>query len=178
MSEYFIGQLILGGFNFAPKGFAACNGATMQITQNQALFALLGVAYGGDGIRTFKLPDLRSRVPIGFAPSRDPNWQPQFQPIGTAGGEEAVTLTVNQMPMHVHLAEASTTAAAARAPSTTTVFASSTTYTPYGADSQALVGLASATLGTVGGSQPHSNIQPLTTLNFSIALNGIWPSRS
>lgn len=102
MSEFFIGQVMLTGFAFAPKYFAQCNGQLLPVNQNQALFSLLGPRFGGDGRTTFALPDLRGRTPIGYAPSVDANWQPPVTPIGQAGGAEAVTLVPADLPAHSH----------------------------------------------------------------------------
>ena len=180
MSDYFIGQVVVAGYDFVPRNQAACNGAALPINQNQALFALLGTYYGGDGVRTFKLPDLRGRVPTGYAPSRDPSWQPTPEPIGAFGGLEGVTLNTGQMAIHNHMAQGTTQTAGSKAPNTKSLFAATgqPDLNPYGPDSGNLTGLAAPTLGNTGGGVAHPNLQPLTTLNFNIALNGIWPSRS
>jgi microcystin-dependent protein len=180
MSEYFVGQLVIAGYDFAPRGQAACNGALLAIAQNQALFSLLGINFGGNGSSTFGLPDLRGRAPVGFAPSRDPTWSPQVPPLGGTGGVEGVTLALGQMAAHSHVAQGTTNASATKAPNTKTLFADTTAVpaSPYGPDSGTLVALAQQTLGNTGGSAPHPNLQPLLVLNFNIALNGIYPSRN
>jgi microcystin-dependent protein len=180
VTEYFIGQLVVAGYDFVPRGQAACNGATLPINQYQALFALLGTYYGGNGSSNFKLPDLRGRIPVGYAASRDPSWQPPLEPIGATGGVESVTLTTGQMGMHSHVPQGSSQTAALRAPNTKSVFAGTgqATLNPYGPDSGTLVGLAAPTLGNAGQGAAHPNVQPLSTLNFNIALSGIWPSRN
>lgn len=102
MSEVFLGQIMSTAFNFAPRGFALCNGQLMPINQNTALFSLLGTQYGGDGRTTFALPNLQGRVPVGALPSADPSWQPPPHPIGEAGGVESVTLIPTNLPSHSH----------------------------------------------------------------------------
>lgn len=168
MSTPFLGQIMPVAFNFAPKGFAFCSGQVMSIQQNAALFSLLGTYYGGNGVTTFQLPDLRGRTPIGSNAGSD---------IGQLGGVENVTLLPTQMPQHNHTFNADkTTAGTKRAPAdgvlgttgTLQMFASST------GGSQIPIAL----LDTTGQSLPHSNLQPYLVLNMCIALNGIFPSRS
>jgi len=109
MSEFFIGQIMMAGFNFAPKFWALSNGQLLPINQNQALFSLLGTQYGGNGTTNFALPDLRSRTPIGYASSVDPSWQPPSVQIGQAAGVENVTLLSTNLPAHAHTVNATTT---------------------------------------------------------------------
>ncbi|HEX7339126.1 MAG TPA: tail fiber protein [Rhodanobacteraceae bacterium] len=168
MSDPFLGQIMLAGFNFAPRGYATCDGQLLPIAQNQALFALLGTMYGGDGRTTFGLPDLRGRTPLGFS-----NDIPQ----GAAAGSETVTLVASQLPMHVHDAQASTAAGATRNPAGN-VFGGSGTENLYAPTGQSPVPLNASTIAVTGGSQPHDNMQPFNVLNFCIALQGIFPSRS
>jgi len=187
MPDQFIGQIVMGGFAFAPRGFAACDGQVLPINQNQALFALLQTYYGGNGSSTFALPDLRGRTPVGYAPSRDLSWQPPLQPIGAQGGLEAVSLLGSQIPAHGHTAMGSSQVATSKLPGAAGAFAATVatppappagTPLPYGPDTPAnLVGLSGATLAISGQSRPHSNLQPLNVLNFVVALNGVWPSR-
>ena len=125
MSEFFIGQIMMAGFSFAPKYFGQCNGQLLPIAQNQALFSLLGTQYGGNGTTTFALPDLRSRTPIGYASSVDPGWQPPAVQIGQTGGVENVTLLQTNIPAHTHAMNASTSPGDNRIPATR-VFATST----------------------------------------------------
>lgn len=172
MSEPFIGQIMITPYNFAPKGFAQCNGQTLPINQNQALFALLGTTYGGNGQTTFMLPDLRSRTPVGMG--RSPAGSDYT--IGQASGAENVTLLDNQLPPHVHSANYSSADASARSPANG-LFGHSTT-SLYAQAGGPQVPLNSASVATAGGSAPHSNLQPYTVLNFCIALAGIFPSRS
>jgi microcystin-dependent protein len=175
MSEFFIGQIMACGFNFAPKYFAQCNGQLLPINQNQALFSLLGTQYGGNGTTNFALPDLRSRTPIGYAGSVDPGWQPPGVQIGQTGGAENVTLLSTQLPSHTHTLSASTTAGETRNPSGALVGAAGAAL--YGTPGS-LVPLNPATIGIAGNTQPHPNLQPYLAINFCIALQGIFPSRN
>ena len=181
MSEFFIGQIMMTGFNFAPRLFAQCNGRLLPIAQNQALFSLLGTQYGGNGQTTFALPDLRSRTPVGFASSVDPGWQPPAVQIGQAAGTESVTLLPSNLPSHTHTANASTTAGNNRIPSNR-VYATSTNTAAalnlYGPSNGPIAVMNPATVVAAGANQPHSNLQPYSTLNFCIALSGIFPSRN
>lgn len=181
MSEFFIGQIMLTGFAFAPKYFAQCNGQLLPINQNQALFSLLSTRFGGDGKTTFGLPDMRGRTPMGYGPSADPNWQPTAAPMGQAAGAETVTLVVNNLPPHTHLMDCSSANGDNRTP-TGRLFANNsmnagTPHALYAAPG-AMVPLSQSTVASSGGSQAHPNLQPYTTINFCIALSGIFPSRS
>ena len=168
MSEPFLGEVKLCSFHFAPKGWALCNGQLLPINQNQALFALLGTQYGGDGRVNFALPDLRGRTPIHVG-----NGHTQ----GERGGEASVTLTTQQMPQHMHLAMASGSAATASAASQS---GTSVMAIP-GANIYGTAGnpvtLNPGAIANSGGSQAHNNMQPSTVLSFCIALQGIFPSQ-
>lgn len=170
MSEQYIGEVRVFGFNFAPAGWAQCNGQLLSISQNQPLFSLLGTTYGGDGIRTFGLPNLQGRTPVhqgaGYAP-------------GTVGGEQAHTLTLPELPAHNHLATADTVVAASdgQNPAPNRVLAQSAGALLYG-PAGALAAMATIALGNTGGSQPHDNMSPYQVLNVCIALQGIYPSRN
>lgn len=168
MSEPFLGQLMLVPYNFAPKGWAFCAGQVMSIAQNSALFSLLGTTYGGDGITTFALPDLRGRVPLssGQGPGLSP-----YQ-LGQTGGSESVTLLITEIPAHNHLVACYNGDAETSSP-VNSLLANSTTYA-----STADATMAPNMIGPSGGSQPHANVQPYLTLNWIIALEGIFPSRS
>lgn len=168
MSDPYLGQIMLTGFGFAPRGFAACNGTIMSIAQNQALFALLGVQYGGNGTTTFMLPDLRGRTPIGID---------NAYPAGNLGGSESVTLLTGQLPPHFHLANASGSAGTTRNP-TNALFGGSGSAALYGPSTGTQVVLNAASLDSAGQTGPHSNMQPYGVLNFCIALNGIYPSQN
>ncbi|MEI9806158.1 MAG: tail fiber protein [Pseudolabrys sp.] len=172
--DFYLGQIGIYGFNFAPKGWAMCIGTILPIQQNTALFSLLGTTYGGNGTQTFALPDLRSRTPIGF----DGNY-----PIGEMSGVENVTLLNTEMPQHTHLMVATSTTVTRR--SWTVIFSRPPLTEPrlpslppvYGPLS-GIVALNAQSLSIAGGSQPHSNLQPLLAVNFCIATTGYYPSRN
>nr|WP_250626453.1 tail fiber protein [Pinirhizobacter soli] len=168
MSTPFMGQVMLVGFNFVPRGFAACNGQLMAISQNQALFSLLGTTYGGDGVTTFALPNMQSRTPYGMGSNN---------PWGAIGGQENVTLSVSQIPSHMHVFGYSSQTGNQRAP-TNGLLGSTGSTSIYAPGSGTQVPTNPTTISMQGQSQPHSNIQPYTTLNFIIALQGMFPSRS
>lgn len=155
-------------FNFPPKGYALCNGQILAIVQNQALFALLGTTFGGNGQTTFALPNLQGRSPFHVGNG--------FQ-LGQAGGEERHTVIVSEMPQHNHELMGVGANAAAGGPGANAKLANATT-NPYRTGSGATVPMKVGTVSSVGGSQPHENRQPFLTLNFVIALQGIFPSRN
>lgn len=173
MAEPFIGSIVLFCGNFAPRGWATCDGQLLSIAQNSALFAILGTTFGGDGRTTFALPDLRGRVPLH--PGSGPGLSTYT--LGEVGGVESVTLLGPQMPMHSHAVAAPCSDGSPSAsspvgsvmanPDQTSIYAGSGTSA-----------MASATSTPAGGSQPHENRQPLLAINFIIALEGIFPSRS
>ncbi len=167
MSEPFLGEIRLMSFSFAPKGWAMCNGQLLPINQNQALFALLGTTFGGDGRVDFALPDLRGRVPIHVGAGHT---------LGERAGEQAHTLTVSELPQHQHQLQASGSQGNAPVPfgPSGNVLAASTT-ARYGPPSN-LVPMVAASVPPVGGSQAHLNLQPFLALTFCIALQGIFPS--
>lgn len=173
MSEPYIGQIMLASFSYAPKNYAQCNGAVMPINQNQALFALLGTTYGGDGVTLFKLPDLRGRTPLGMGTSLE---QTSYA-LGQAGGSENVGLLDSQVPPHVHTANYSSQPGAVRLP-TNGLFGDTGTTALYANATGPQVPLNPATLGAGGQGTPHPNLQPYTALNFCIALSGVFPSRN
>ncbi|MES2672322.1 MAG: tail fiber protein [Pseudomonadota bacterium] len=181
MSNFFIGQIMMAGFGFAPKYFGQCNGQLLPIAQNQALFSLLGTQYGGNGSTNFALPDLRSRTPIGYASSVDPGWQPPAVQMGQTGGAENVTLLQTNLPAHTHAMNASTSPGDNRIPATR-VFATSTNSATaanlYAPSNGAPVVMNAQSVAPAGGNQPHPNLQPYTTINFCIALQGLFPSRN
>jgi microcystin-dependent protein len=172
MSEPFVGEIRMLGFGFAPQGWALCNGQLLPISQNTALFDLLGTTYGGDGRTTFALPDMRSRVPV--CQGQGPGLSSYAE--GQAGGAETVTLAAAQMPGHTHPVKASSTAAASDHPEGRALARSASHI--YTAKPDASTVMNADMLGDAGGSQPHDNIQPYLAVNFCIALNGIFPSRS
>jgi microcystin-dependent protein len=173
MTDPFVGEIRIFPLNFAVRGWALCNGQLLPLSQNTALFALLGTTYGGDGKTTFALPDLRGRAPMhaGAGPGLTP------RDLGESPGESSVTLNLSQIPAHIHTETAESVPASISSPSGNVSLASANTagaranvYGPEG--DLAPMG------GTVGGGQPHDNRQPYLGLNFQIALQGIFPPRS
>lgn len=200
MSEPFIGEIRMFGGNFAPRGWALCNGQTLPISQNAALFSILGTTYGGNGQTTFMLPNLQGRVAIHAGQSPGTS---QYV-LGESAGTENVTLLQTQMPMHTHVATFSPTGGTPLAVSIATADVAATAPTPggnilaqgkdargavvsdYAAPSAAtgtlgggsLTGTGAVTVTPAGGSQPFSVIQPYQVVNYIIALVGIFPSRN
>jgi microcystin-dependent protein len=168
VSEPFLGELRLVPFAFAPRGWALCAGQLLPINQNQALFSLLGTYYGGDGRTTFALPDLRGRVPLGAGEAPGGS----TYELGSAGGQEVVKLTTGQLPSHTHAARGWSGAAATKKPAGG-VPAGGGAYAP----SQD-VKMSAAMIGRSGAGQAHDNRQPYLSLNYIIALHGIYPARS
>jgi microcystin-dependent protein len=166
MAEPFLSEIRIMSFVFAPKGWALCNGQLLPINQNQALFSLLGTTFGGDGRVNFALPDLRGRTPIHVGSSHT---------LGERGGEQAHTLSIAEIPEHVHVLNATTVVATTNTPTTATLTAQSTAANLYAAAGN-LVAMSPAAVANVGGSQAHLNMQPFLTLSFCIALQGIFPS--
>jgi microcystin-dependent protein len=171
-SEPFVGQLMIFAGNFAPRGWAYCDGQLMAISQNDALFSLLGTIYGGDGRTTFGLPDLRGRIPMhaGFGPGLSPRH------VGEKGGVETVILTVNQLPGHTHALMADSGQGDTDIP-TGNVLAFDSRENQY-SSSAPDVAMNAGSLGNTGGSQPHDNMAPYQALSYCIALVGIYPSRN
>lgn len=171
MATPFISQINLLAFDFAPRGWALCDGQLLPISQNQALFSLLGTQYGGDGRVNFALPDLRGRTPMHFS---------NASPLGARLGAEAVALTANQLPQHNHALRANTDLANANVPGN----ALPATRPRGGLAMYGAPGGTTATqmhpgsLASSGGGQPHNNMQPYLVMNFAIAMVGIFPSRS
>jgi len=166
MSEPFIGELRMMSFNFAPTGWAMCNGQLLPIQQNQALFALLGTTYGGDGVSTFALPNLQGKTPLHMG-----NGFTQ----GQTAGEQNHTLLISELPVHTHTAQGSTDNGSSLVPGTTLVLGAVSGM--YGPPTN-LTGLAPGAVGSMGGSQAHPNMQPYIALSFCIALTGLFPSRN
>lgn len=176
MTEQFLAQIQPFGFNFAPKGWAMCNGQTLAISQNTALFSLIGTYYGGNGTTTFQLPNLQSRVPL----HQGTNQGEQFV-IGEMGGVENVTLTTATMPMHNHTFNGTNAAGNLNRPDAGSALANSTASPGdsfYGPSNSNQVPLNPASVSIVGSGQAHANIQPYLTLNWCIAQVGIYPSRN
>jgi len=166
MAEPFIAEIRMMSFNFPPKGWAFCNGQLLPINQNQALFSLLGTTFGGDGRVNFGLPDLQGRVPIHMG----------SHALGEKAGEQTHTLTLGEMAQHTHQASGSSVTAGDPIPAAN-LLGNSSPNLLYGTATN-LTALNSATVGNVGGSQAHPNMQPFLTINFSIALQGIFPSQT
>lgn len=170
MSGFFLSEVRVVAFNYAPQGWAECNGQLLPINQNQALFALLGTTYGGDGQTTFALPDFRGRVPMHVGNGHT---------LGERAGEQAHTLSSQEAPTHTHVANASGSNANANAAAAGILAVSQgLIYLNPAQVGGSLTTLNPATVGNVGGSQAHVNMQPYLTLTFVIALQGIFPSRN
>ena len=176
MSEPFVGQIIAVGFNFAPVGWAVCAGQSLDISAYSALYALIGTTYGGNGQTTFNLPDLRGRVAI--SQGQGPGLSNYV--IGQVAGSEQVTLNANQMAGHTHALMGTSADATSPNPASTVVLGSTVetvnVYTTPSAGN--VIGLDPRSIGTSGGSQPHENRQPYQTINYLIALEGIFPSQT
>lgn len=168
MTEPFLAEIRIFSFNFPPRGWAACNGQILPINQNQALFSLLGTTYGGDGRVNFALPDLRGRTPIHEGNSHT---------LGERSGAISHTLSINELPQHNHTLQANNNSANTNQFSQTTLPARSTRNT-YNNSPTGLVNFNTNSGLPVGGSQAHNNMQPYLTLNFGIALQGIFPSQN
>jgi len=170
MAEPFLSEIRIFSFGFAPKGWALCNGQLLPINQNQALFSLLGTTFGGDGRVNFALPNLQGNVPIHVGSGHT---------LGEKGGEQAHTLSIAEIPTHVHIANATSATANLTAPASPgSVLLGKTNPPPLYAAPSNLVAMSPDSISNVGGSQAHLNMQPFLVLNFSIALQGIFPSAS
>jgi len=184
MSNPFLGEIRLFAGNFNPRGWAFCNGALLAISQNDALYALLGTTFGGDGVNTFGLPDLQGRLPVGQGTG--PGLSSYV--VGQKGGTETVTLNTNQMPIHSHTFFANTAAGSLDRPGATAQPAkaqqsvggqSALLYVIPGNQSPiTTVNMNAANVQATGGSQPHENLMPVLAINYIIALEGIFPSRN
>lgn len=187
--EVFLGTILPFGFNYAPSGWMTCAGQILSIAQNNALFALLGTTYGGDGVQTFALPNLQGRVPLGMG--NGGGLTPR--PLGQMGGSEATTLTTANMPMHTHTATpvnvqvAGTASNPLNAPSATNSYlgasgggpGSATVWSDALNSPVTMSGVSGAVqIGATGGNQPFAQMNPFLALNFCVALQGIFPSRS
>ena len=163
MAEPFLSEIRIMSFNFAPKGWALCNGQLLPINQNQALFSLLGTTFGGDGRVNFALPDARGRAPIHVDAGHT---------LGEKGGEQAHTLSIAELPQHVHAASATSDNAVVDPPGGNLLASGANQYAAPPPNTT----LVPSSVTNVGGSQAHLNMQPLLTLSFCIALQGIFPS--
>ncbi|SRR5258708_25215578 len=172
MSQPYVGEIRMFAGNFAPAGWMLCQGQVLPISENESLFQLIGTTYGGDGQTTFALPDLQSRVPVHMGTLSGTGTT--FQ-IGAKAGEEQVTLAVNQIPTHTHVASCYPVAGNSASPSGARWASSSdTAINPY-ASTAPDSSLNTAAIGNNGGSQPHDNMIPFLVINFIISLSGIFP---
>jgi microcystin-dependent protein len=165
MATPYLGQLLLASFNYAPNGYAMCNGQIMAINQNAALFSLLGTTFGGNGIQTFGLPNLQGRTPVGVSSSIM---------YGEVSGEESHTLLSTEVPSHSHILNAAGVANSAKPAGSALAGGGATGYTA----ATGLAAMNSATLTSIGGGQLHENRQPFLVMTWCIALTGIFPTRS
>ena len=170
MSQPYVGEIRLFAGNFAPVGWALCQGQTMSISENETLYNLIGTAFGGDGQSTFNLPNLASRVPVHQGSDGVSTYV-----LGQTGGVEQVTLTTNQVPSHTHAALCSSAAGTGGSPAGSVLAAS--TVSLY-SDGGATDAMNSASVAPTGGSLPHANLPPYLALNFIISLFGVYPSPS
>ena len=168
MSQPYVGEIRMVGFNFAPQGWAFCDGSLLSIAQNDVLFTLIGTTYGGDGQTTFALPDLRSRVPMH---------QGHGHTLGESGGAETVTLASAQIPSHSHLPQADSNNGSSSDP-TGNIWAQSQAARQYVAGASANAPMNVSAMTTTGGGQPHDNMLPFLAINFVISLFGIFPSQN
>lgn len=168
MAEPFLSEIRLMSFGFPPKGWALCNGQLLPINQNQALFSLLGTTYGGDGRATFGLPDLQGRLPMHMGSGHT---------LGERGGEQGHTLSISEIPTHVHNAVGSSNTAVNTPVANTSLYGVSNPQQVYAAAGN-LAAMSPQFLTNVGGSQAHLNVQPFLVLSFCIALQGIFPSQT
>jgi len=166
MAEPFLSEIRIMSFNFPPKGWAFCNGQLLPINQNQALFSLLGTTYGGDGRVNFGLPNLQGKVPIHMGPGFT---------LGQTGGTQAETISLQQMPQHIHFMMGSTSVGNQAPPANTVLATTPAKIYDLAAN---LTSLNPASVTSVGGSQAHLNMQPFLVLSFCIALQGIFPSQT
>ena len=173
MSEPFLSEIKIFSFNYAPRGWAMCNGQLLPINQNQALFSLLGTTYGGNGVTTFALPNLQGCVPLHEGSGHT---------LGEKAGAQAVTLSINQLPTHNHDFSSNTCVQSASANATAGVptrnFWANSGRAAYSTGGVSLGARSPQAVSTVGGSQAHQNMQPFLALNFCIALTGIFPSQN
>lgn len=170
----FVAEIRIVPFNFAPKGWAFCNGQLLPLSQNTALFSLLGTFYGGDGKSTFALPNLQGMVPM--QEGQGPGLSQRF--LGETGGEPFVTLLDSEMPAHTHTLESLNFASSTATPGATTVLAKSVNGNAYSDNGSGVVQMSPQALAIAGGSQPHNNLMPYLVLNYIIALQGVFPPRS
>ncbi len=169
MADPYLGEIRIFGGNYAPRDWALCNGQVLPISQNQALFSILGTTYGGNGTTTFALPDLQGRVPLGMGQGRGLS----DRPIGQSGGAENVVLKLSEIPAHRHELRASNAAQSTDRPAGAALSAGG-----YYTSQNPATAMNPDSVSPEGGSEPHPNVQPFLALTFIIALTGIYPSRA
>lgn len=173
MADPFVAEIRIFPFNFAPKGWAFCDGQLLPLSQNTALFSLLGTTYGGDGKSTFALPDMQGNAPMH--PGQGPGLS--LHDLGELGGAETVTLLESEIPSHTHTVRASSDDGDLKVPAPSRSLARSIGGFAYAPGNSAPVPMAATALAPAGGDQPHNNMMPYLTLNFNIALQGVFPPR-
>jgi len=174
MADNFVGEIRIFPFNFAPTGWALCNGQLLPISQNTALFSLLGTQFGGDGRSTFGLPNLQGSIPVGQG--QGPGLS--LYDIGESGGVASLTLLVSTIPSHSHTLPVSATPGRVNTPSPSAVLGATGRGSPDVYAGSVTGNMSAAGSGNAGGGQPHNNLMPYLVLNYCIALTGIYPSRS
>jgi microcystin-dependent protein len=174
VADPFVAEIRIFPFNFAPKGWAWCDGQLMPLSQNTALFSLLGTTYGGNGKSNFALPDLQGRAPMH--PGQGPGLS--LHDLGESAGSETVTLLESEIPVHSHALRASSDDGDLKAPAAARALARSTGGFAYQSSTSGLVPMAPQTLAPAGGDAPHNNLQPYLTFYFCIALQGVFPPRT
>jgi microcystin-dependent protein len=172
----YIGEVRMFAGNFAPQGWATCDGQNLSIADYQTLFSLIGTTYGGDGQVTFRLPDLRSRLPLHQGQGQRQGQGLSSRVLGEVGGVETVTLTAAQLPGHTHVVSAAATPATGNSPAG--LAWAQAPNSPYYQGAATPVAMGVTAVSAVGGSQPHDNVAPFTTVTFIIALVGLYPARS
>jgi microcystin-dependent protein len=173
MADPFVAEIRIFPFNFPPKGWAFCDGQLMPLSQNTALFSLLGTTYGGDGKSTFALPDMQGNVPLNAGQSTTGS----LYDLGQMSGTDTVTLLISEMPFHTHTMQGFATPADLKEPQDGAVLTRSLNGDIYNTTANNLVQFAPQALAPAGGSLPHNNLMPYLTLNFCIALQGVFPAR-
>jgi len=176
MSDQFVAEIRIFGFNFAPTGWALCNGQILPISQNTALFSLLGTTYGGDGKSTFALPNMQDNVPIHTGGSQ-PGPGLSIYDLGEESGTSSVTLLNSEMPAHTHSVQGNFNIADVFTPGATVALTNSSPANAYVTGNANLTPMAFQAISVYGGSLPHNNMMPFLVLNFCIALQGIFPPR-
>jgi microcystin-dependent protein len=173
MADPFVAEIRIFPFNFAPKGWAFCDGQLLPLSQNTALFSLLGTTYGGDGKSNFALPDMQGNAPMH--PGQGPGLS--LHDLGETGGSETVTLLESEIPLHPHTSNAAADPSNAQIPDPTESLSRSAGGSAYSTTTSGLVMMAPQILNPAGGDLPHNNMQPYLTLSFCIALQGVFPPR-